>query len=34
MTGFSGQAAMELKQSNRADDVLTYIDAIDAGVRA
>jgi hypothetical protein len=25
---------MQLVQSNRADDVLTYIDAVDAGVHA
>lgn len=34
LAGFSGQTAMQLVQSNRADDVLTYIDAVDAGVHA
>ncbi|MBW4330252.1 MbcA/ParS/Xre antitoxin family protein [Stakelama sp. CBK3Z-3] len=34
LPGFSGQTAMQLVQANRADDVLTYIDAIDAGVYA
>ena len=34
LPGFSGQTAMQLVQSNRADDVLTYIDAVDAGVHA
>ena len=34
LPGFSGQTAMQLVQSNRADDVLTYIDAVDAGIHA
>ena len=34
LPGFSGQTAMQLVQDNRADDVLTYIDAIDAGIHA
>ena len=34
LPGFSGQTAMQLVQSNRADDVLTYLDAVDAGVHA
>ena len=34
LPGFSGQTAMRLVQDNRADDVLTYIDAIDAGIHA
>lgn len=34
LPGFSGQTAMQLVQANRVDDVLAYIDAIDAGVHA
>ena len=34
LPGFSGQTAMQLVKDNRADDVLTYIDAIDAGIHA
>lgn len=34
LAGFSGQTAMLLVRSGRADDVLDYIDAIDAGVHA
>lgn len=34
LPGFSGQTAMHLVQSNRADEVLTYIDAVDAGIHA
>jgi len=34
LSGFSGQTAMQLVHANRADDVLTYIDAIDAGIHA
>ena len=34
LPGFSGQTAMQLVQGNRADDVLTYIDAVDAGIHA
>ena len=34
LAGFSGQTAMQLVRGGRADDVLDYIDAIDAGVHA
>jgi hypothetical protein len=34
LPGFSGQTAMQLVQNNRVDDVLTYIDAVDAGIHA
>jgi hypothetical protein len=34
LAGFSGQTAMQLVRSGRADDVLDYIDAVDAGVHA
>ncbi|MCO5066526.1 MAG: MbcA/ParS/Xre antitoxin family protein [Rhizobiaceae bacterium] len=34
LPGFSGQSAMQLVRSGRADDVLDYIDAVDAGVHA
>jgi len=34
LPGFSGQSAMQLVRSGRADEVLDYIDAIDAGVHA
>jgi hypothetical protein len=34
LPGFSGLTAMQLVRSGRADDVLDYIDAIDAGVHA
>ncbi len=34
LPGFSGQTAMQLVLSGRADDVLEYIDAVDAGVHA
>lgn len=34
LAGFSGQTAMQLVQDNRADDVLAYIDAVDAGIHA
>ena len=34
LSGFDGQTAMQLVKDNRADDVLAYIDAIDAGVHA
>lgn len=34
LAGFSGQTAMQLVHEGRADDVLTYIDAVDAGVYA
>lgn len=34
LVGFSGQTAMQLVRSGRANDVLDYIDAVDAGVHA
>lgn len=34
LSGFSGQTAMQLVLSGRADDVLEYVDAVDAGVHA
>lgn len=34
LPGFSGQTAMQLVREGRADDVLDYIDAVDAGVHA
>ena len=34
LAGFSGQTAMQLVRAGRADDVLDYIDAVDAGVHA
>jgi hypothetical protein len=34
LSGFSGQTAMQLVQSGRANDVLDYIDAVDAGIHA
>jgi hypothetical protein len=34
LPGFSGLTAMQLVRSGRAEDVLDYIDAIDAGVHA
>lgn len=34
LPGFSGQTAMQLVRDGRAEDVLDYIDAIDAGVYA
>jgi hypothetical protein len=34
LPGFSGQTAMQLVRDDRADDVLDYIDAVDAGVYA
>lgn len=34
LAGFSGQTAMQLVRAGRSDDVLDYIDAIDAGVHA
>ena len=34
LPGFSGQTAMQLVRSGRADDVLDYVDSIDAGVYA
>jgi hypothetical protein len=32
--GFSGQTAMQLVRAGRAEDVLDYVDAVDAGVHA
>lgn len=32
LAGFSGQTAMQLVRDGRANDVLDYIDAVDAGV--
>ncbi len=34
LAGFSGQTAMQLVKDGRANDVLDYVDAIDAGVHA
>lgn len=34
LPGFSGQTAMQLVRSGRADEVLDFIDAVDAGVHA
>ncbi len=34
LPGFSGQTAMRLVRDGRADDVLDYIDAVDAGIHA
>ena len=34
LPGFSGQTAMQLVKDSRADEVLSYIDAVDAGVYA
>ncbi|WP_413715154.1 antitoxin Xre/MbcA/ParS toxin-binding domain-containing protein [Sphingobium sp. B8D3A] len=34
LPGFSGATAMSLIQEGRADDVLEYIDGVDAGVFA
>jgi hypothetical protein len=34
LPGFSGQTAMQLVLSGQVDDVLEYIDAVDAGVHA
>lgn len=34
LAGFSGQTAMLLVKSGRADEVLDYIDAVDAGLHA
>ena len=34
LAGFDGRTAMQLVQEDRADDVLRYIDAIDAGMHA
>jgi hypothetical protein len=32
LAGFSGQTAMQLVRSGRTDEVLEYIDAVDAGI--
>ena len=34
LSGFSGQTAMQLVRNGRVDEVLDYIDAVDAGVHA
>lgn len=34
LSGFSGQTAMQLVREGRADEVLEYIDGVDAGVYA
>ena len=34
LTGFSGQTAMQLVKGGRVNDVLDYVDAVDAGVHA
>lgn len=34
LSGFSGQTAMQLVRAGRVDEVLDYIDAVDAGVHA
>lgn len=34
LSGFSGQTAMQLVREGRADEVLDFIDAVDAGVYA
>ncbi|MBV8428752.1 MAG: DUF2384 domain-containing protein [Hyphomicrobiales bacterium] len=34
LPGFSGQTPMQLVRNGRADEVLDYIDAVDAGVHA
>lgn len=34
LPGFAGQTAMQLVQAGRSNDVLDYIDAVDAGVYA
>jgi hypothetical protein len=34
LPGFSGQTAMQLVRSGRTDDVLDYVDAVDAGIYA
>lgn len=34
LSGFSGQTAMQLVRNGRADEVLDYVDAVDAGVHA
>ena len=34
LAGFSGMTAMQLVRNGRADEVLDYIDAVDAGIHA
>ena len=34
LSGFAGRTAMQLVKDGRAEDVLDYIDAVDAGVHA
>lgn len=34
LPGFSGQTAMQLVRQGRGDEVLDYVDAVDAGVHA
>lgn len=34
LSGFSGQTPMQLVRNGRADEVLDYIDAVDAGIHA
>lgn len=34
LPGFSGRTAMQLVRDGRVDDVLDYVDAVDAGVHA
>lgn len=34
LSGFSGMTAMQLVRSGRAEDVLDYVDSVDAGVHA
>lgn len=34
LPGFSGQTAMQLVKAGRSDDVLDYVDAVDAGIHA
>ena len=34
LAGFDGRTAMQLVHENRADDVLRYVDAVDAGIYA
>jgi uncharacterized protein (DUF2384 family) len=34
LAGFAGQTAMQLVRAGRADEVMDYIDAVDAGVHA
>jgi len=34
LAGFSGQTAMQLVRAGRAEEVLDYIDAVDAGIHA